>query len=260
MLTLATLNILNDLDRWHERAPLIVRDLRAHQPDLVALQEVALPRNNARWIADQLGGYSVYLSPKTGRKRGVEALAILSRLPVASHETLPLVNQERTAQRVTIRNGVGSFTFVNAHLYWNPLDDKTRLKQVRRLLDWLPRDLPAIVCGDFNAEPHHASIRVMRERFASAHHAANGREPEYTCPTPLHRGPGAQNRLRRWLIRVGGLAFKREVKAWRGTLDYVFVDPSLRVHHCRVAFHKPSPHDRTLYPSDHVGLVAKVQV
>ncbi|HEY4688495.1 MAG TPA: endonuclease/exonuclease/phosphatase family protein [Anaerolineae bacterium] len=260
MLTVTTLNILNDLDRWRERGPLIVGSLRALQPDLIALQEVALPDNTAQWIADRLDGYSVYLSPKTGKKRDVEALAILSRLPADSHETLPLINQNRTAQRVTIRNGVGTFHFVNAHLYWNPFDDRARFRQVSRILDWLSDGTPSIVCGDFNAEPHFVSIDAMRTRFASAHHAANGYEPDYTCPTPLHRGPGTHNRLRRWLIHLGGPVFKREAKPWRGTLDYIFVDPAVRVHHCRVAFHTPAPHDAGLYPSDHLGLVAKVAI
>jgi hypothetical protein len=57
---------------------------------LIALQEVALPENNARWLADQLGGYSVYLCPKTGNKHDKEGIAILSRLPIEREATLDL--------------------------------------------------------------------------------------------------------------------------------------------------------------------------
>ncbi len=263
MLTVATLNILNDLSLWRERAPLIVEGFQALQPDLVALQEVALLRddgNNAQWIADQLGGYSVHLLPKTGRKGRSEALAILSRLPVEEHAGLPLITQDRVAQRVTVRHDGARTVFANTHLYWNPLDDTPRLEQARHLLDWLPRDTPAIVCGDFNAEPHSGTIAAIRARFDSAHEAAHGREPEYTCPTPLRRGHSVRQISRRLLARLAGLLLKQMNDSWRGTLDYIFVDRVVRVRQCAVVFNRPSPRDARLYPSDHLGLMATVEL
>jgi hypothetical protein len=53
--------------------------------------------NTADWLADELGGYSVYVSPKTGRGRTREGVAILSRLPVERQATLDLCSQELTA-------------------------------------------------------------------------------------------------------------------------------------------------------------------
>lgn len=263
MLTVATLNILNDLSLWRERAPLIAEGFQVLQPDLIALQEVALPRddgNNAQWIADQLGGYSVHLFPKTGRKGRREALAILSRLPVEEHVGLPLIAQDRVAQRVTVRHNDARYVFANTHLYWNPLDDAPRLEQARRFLDWLPRDTPTIVCGDFNAEPHSGTIAAIRARFASAHEAVHGREPEYTCPTPLPRDRGMRQAARRWFARLAGLLLKRTNDSWRGTLDYIFVDRTAQVRQCQVVFDRPSPRDDRLYPSDHFGLMATVEV
>jgi len=259
LVRVATLNILNDLTHWPERAQLIVKELRALQPDLIALQEVALPANNARWIADRVGDYTVYLSPKAGQRGRREGLAILSRLPVEAHETLSLGGQGRVAQRVTIRHRHAHWTFVNAHLYWSLFDDAVRRRQVRRLLDWLSVGPPAVVCGDFNAQPHYTAIAAMRRRFVSAHATVHGREPEYTCPTPLHRGSGARQTARRAALRLGGLLLKGERTAWRGTLDYIFVDRSVRVHHCGVAFHGHAPHNPRLYPSDHLGLAATLQ-
>ena len=86
-LRVVTLNLLNDLTYWRLRAPMIVDELNALQPDLIALQEVVLPDNTAQWIADQLGGYSLHLMPKTGGRGRREGLAILSRLPVEAHPT-----------------------------------------------------------------------------------------------------------------------------------------------------------------------------
>lgn len=260
MLTIATLNILSDLTLWRERAPLIVAGFQAIQPDLIALQEVALPSNNAQWIADHLGGYSVHLYPKTGKRGLREALAILSRLPVAEHATLPLVAQDRVAQRVTVQLNGARCVFANTHLYWNPLDDTPRLNQARSLLGWLPCDTPTIVCGDFNAEPHSRTIAAMRARFASAHTAVNGVEPEYTCPTPLKRNTGVRRLAHTVIARLTGLVFQRTNDSWRGTLDYIFVDPAVRVRECEVVLNRPSPHDTRLYPSDHFGLMATLQL
>ena len=260
MITVVTLNILNDLAAWDRRAPLIVDGLRRMQPDLVALQEVALPHNNAQWLADQLDGYSVHLCPKTGRMAGREALAILSRLPVQQHDTLSLITQSRVAQRLIVAQGASRLAFVNTHLYWNPLDDAPRLGQARKILEWLPEDMPAVVCGDFNAEPHSKTIAALSERFVSAHRAANGREPAYTCPTPLPRHDGIHHRADHVIAWLAGLFLKRKHDSWRGTLDYIFVEPSLRVTSCRVVFDRPAPGDGQLYPSDHFGLMAETQL
>src|SRR3990172_646654 len=164
ILRVATLNILVDLHRWHERAPLIVEGFRAIQPDLIALQEVALPANNAQWIADKIGDYSVHVCPKTGAKGRREALAILSRWPVEEHFALPLITQDRVAQRVTVRHNGAPFVLVNTHLYWNPLDDAPRLEQARRILDWIPNHTPAVVCGGVNAPPHLTNIADKKEQ------------------------------------------------------------------------------------------------
>jgi endonuclease/exonuclease/phosphatase family metal-dependent hydrolase len=260
ILTVATLNLLNDLTHWPERAPLIVNEFRAVRPDLIALQEVSLPLNNAQWLADQLGGYSVYLSPKTGRKSKREALAILSRMPVEDHTTLPLIDQDRVAQRVVVRHHGEPWTFANTHLYWNPFNDVARRRQAGRILEWIAHDRPAIVCGDFNAEPHYPSIATMRRRFASAHVEAHGREPDYTCPTPLHRGPEPNHSARRAALRLVGLVVRRRNVIWRGTIDYIFVDRRVRVQHCAIAFDTPAPHNQLIYPSDHLGLTATLEM
>ena len=78
-LTLVSLNLLDDLDLWDQRGPLVVRELDRLQPDIIAFQEVRMSINNAQWIADQLGGYEVFLCPKTGERGRHDALALLSR-------------------------------------------------------------------------------------------------------------------------------------------------------------------------------------
>ena len=171
-LKVVTLNLLNDLTDWPLRAPLIVDELNTLQPDLIALQEVVLPDNTAQWIANQLEGYSLHLTPKTGGRGRREGLATLSRLPVEAHAGFSFEHQGRVAQRVIVQYAGQPWIFANVHLYWHPIDDRTRRAEVQALIEWLPS--PAILCGDFNAEPHYASISRLRQRVQSSYAVANG--------------------------------------------------------------------------------------
>lgn len=261
--SLVTLNILNDRrapTRWEERRFLLAEGLSRLAPDLIALQEVRLPDRHAHWLAEQLGGYSVQVCPKTGGWAEHEGLAILSRLPVAAHDTLDLRTQSRVAQRVRVTVAGRSFGLVNGHFFWWTGDHPERVKQIRLLLDWLrdwPAQWPLAICGDFNGEPHTAAIRLMRERFASAHALVHGVEPAYTAPAPLRRPAHPAQRL---VVGLLSLIANRTLKPWRGTLDYVFVNDGVQVRDCRVVLNEPAPHDPSLYPSDHFGLMATLEL
>jgi endonuclease/exonuclease/phosphatase family metal-dependent hydrolase len=261
-LRLATLNVLNDLSRWHERRTLMARGLAALSLDMIALQEVTNPLSvgTAHWLAGELGGYSVHVCPKSGWGRRREGVAILSRLPVERHEMIDLPRQQRTAQLVKVRLGGRPVVVANTHLYWPPGAHAVRVRQVGRLLAWVGASEPGaaiVVCGDFNATPGSPAIDRMRRYLNSAHEAAHGCEPDHTCPTPLRsrgrvRGPVTRGILRLFTNRAGA--------SWRGTLDYIFVSPDVRVVQCGVILDRPSPDDSTLYASDHVGLAAALEV
>lgn len=254
-LRVVTFNLLNDLRFWPERGPLILEGLRALDPDVIALQEVSLPFDNASWLAERLGGYSVHLRGKTGSRSGREALGILSRLPVAEHSGLSYHKQGRVAQRVVVEHGGVHWTIANTHLHWSLYDDRTRRAQVRRLLEWLPAASPTIVCGDFNALPHYHAIGRMIERFTSVQIDYFGGERLPTFPTPLKRGPGVNHMARARALRLLGRALGQD-EGWRGTLDYIFVDRSVNVLHTAVVLNDPAPHDPELFPSDHAALLA----
>jgi endonuclease/exonuclease/phosphatase family metal-dependent hydrolase len=266
--SVVTLNLLNDLRRWDERKDMIVSELRHMQPDLIALQEVKLPVNNGQWIAEQLGGYSVHLTPKDGKKHSKqEALAILSRLPVDEAHSTSLGTQNRVAQCVQVSVDGRCVLFVNGHFFWYPGEHSHRSQQIQVLHAWLKRHTehkPAgvVVCGDFNGTPQSRAIRAMQAplgwaSFESAHSRKHGCEPDWTCPTPL------QWRHEPWratIFTMAGLAIQKRRGPWRGTLDYIFVNERIAVEDCRVTFDKHAPHDPTLYPSDHLGLWAQLKV
>jgi endonuclease/exonuclease/phosphatase family metal-dependent hydrolase len=261
-----TLNLLNDRSRWPQRRASLAAQLAELQPDVIALQEVTLPDNNAQWLADQLGGYALHFSPKTGGKGDREGIAILSRRPIERAATLDLQTQSRVAQLVEINYNAHALVVVNVHLHWWPGESNERNRQVRLIFDWLKDCLPdraVVVCGDFNGTPESTAIQLMRQRFTSAYAARHGREPEYTCPTPLVVGQPIKNAravlrsIRRVIIK---LATDHTFKPWRGTLDYIFVNDRVRVLECDMTLNKPAPDDPTIYPSDHFGLTATLEV
>ncbi len=262
ILRMATVNILNDLSRWPERRALLIQGLEARAPDLIALQEVTDPlgASTAHWLARELGGYSVHVCPKTGWGRRLEAIAVLSRLPVERHETFDLRSQQRTAQLVHFRVGKRTVVLVNGHYHWFPGGHGARVRQVERLLARLKELDPGtavVACGDFNGTPGSPAIALMRSEFVSAHEARHDREPEYTCPTALVGGNRIKETVSRGVLR---LFTNRPGSTWRGTLDYIFVSPEIRVVECDVFLDLPSPDDATLYASDHLGLAATLEI
>jgi mRNA deadenylase 3'-5' endonuclease subunit Ccr4 len=69
-----TINLFSDLSRWDDRRTLLAEGLADLGADLVAVQEVSLPENNASWLAEQIGLEHVYLTPKTGREKENEGI------------------------------------------------------------------------------------------------------------------------------------------------------------------------------------------
>ena len=77
----------------------------------------------------------------------------------------------------------------------------------------------------------------MKQAYRSAYVVTNGREPIATFPTALVQSSND----------------------WTGCLDYIFLSNAINgVKSAKIFCDKPSAEDDTLYPSDHVGLIAKL--
>jgi endonuclease/exonuclease/phosphatase family metal-dependent hydrolase len=244
-LHVATLNIRNLADRWDERLPLILADMAALQPDVLGLQEVVYVLQQDRLIG--AAGEARYegLRGWAGRPEYGNAMLVREPLPRSEVERLDL-GMARSAIRGRLALPGGSTIVVAVtHLHHVPADERARDEQTSLLLDWLAAATGSdgqIVVGDFNAEPTEpAYARMAAAGYRSAFLEANGREPEVTWPSGLE-------------------APAKDDDGDPRCLDYIWLRGAVAVESCRLAFDRPAVGDPGLYPSDHVGLAARLTV
>ena len=107
---------------------------------------------------------------------------------------------------------------------------------------WLNLGQPVpyqIIAGDFNELPTGLAIEQMRRGYRSAFAEVHGHDPLATFPTAL----------------------LRPLSDWSGCLDYIFLSPAVGpVRGARIFCDQPDENDETLYPSDHVGLLAEIEM
>jgi len=250
-LTVATLNLRNRTDRWRERRRLVVGQLVDVAPDLISLQEISFPIGQGRWLRNQvnirLSGSSrqPYRLVQKRRRHLVhgylEGIAVLSKLPIAYHDTLSLGYGGRLALRVNVElSRRQRIDFVAVHLHHVSFERQAREEQVLKLRGWLqkqPRVPWQIVAGDFNETPDGAAIQAMKQSFRSAYASVHGHEPIATFPTAL----GSQT------------------SGWSGCLDYIFLASTVgEVKSASLFCDRPAEDDASLFPSDHVGLLAVI--
>jgi endonuclease/exonuclease/phosphatase family metal-dependent hydrolase len=235
---IATLNLRNTADRWLARRSLLVRQLVALAPDVIALQELRIVPDQARWIAGEVARlsdgelrYRRYRRPKSGPAGLWEGIGVLSRVPVVSTAWRDLGAQGRVVQLVTVSPPEGGTLDVyNTHLGLG--GEALRSTQAQRILEWIEgrRPGPAVVLGDLNARPGSPTIELLASRLRSAHLAFHGWEPARTVPTPLRRHYSGDGSV----------------------LDYVLVNELVEVSDARIAFDEAVG---DLWASDHYGLV-----
>jgi len=244
-LRVGTLNLRNLADRWDERLPLLLADMAAVQPDLLGLQEVVYPLQQDRLLGAVGEGRFEAHRAWAGRPEYGNSLLVKRPLEAVDAERLDL-GHTRSALRVRlVLPGGGRLVFVVTHLHHVPADEALRDRQVDALVTWLaatPADDALIVVGDFNAEPVEPAYERMRAAgFASAFAQANGAEPAVTWPSGL-------------------IAPGMDADGDPGCLDYIWLQGPVRAERARLAWDRPAVGDATLYPSDHVGVVADVVI
>ena len=244
-LHVATLNILNLADRWPERLPLILADMAALQPDVLGLQEVVYVLQQDRVIG--AAGDGEYTVHRAWGARPEYGNSVLVRRPASldAWERLDL-GLGRSAGRGVLRlSSDVTVLVVVTHLHHAVTGEAERDAQARQLLEWLdaaPGTTAQVAVGDFNAEPDEpASERMRVAGFRSAYAEANGADPAVTWPSGLQ-------------------APAMDTDGDPGCLDYIWLRGDIRVARARLAWHRPAVDDPTLYPSDHLGLSAHLEV
>ena len=243
-LTIGTLNLRNIADRWDERIPLLLADMAALQPDLLGLQECVFAIQQDRILgAAGAGRYEAHRA-WAGRPEYGNSLLVRQPLSGGAVERLEL-GRNRSALRVSVGlPSGGAFAMTVTHLHHLTADEAIRDEQAAALLAWLeagPRPSAEVVVGDFNAGPDEPTYRRMTEAgFRSAHLEANGAEPAVTWPSGI-QAPGV------------------DTEGPAECLDYIWLRGDATAEACRLAFDRPAVGDPTLYPSDHLGLIATVR-
>ena len=243
-LRIATLNIRNLADRWEERLPLLLADMAALQPDILGLQEVVYPLQQDRLIG--AAGARRYEAHRgwAGRPEYGNAVLVAEGVAFGDVERLDL-GLNRAALRGVVTAADSTILLTVTHLHHVTADEAERDDQAAKLLDWIAGAQPTdaqIVVGDFNAEPDEPASRRMRGAgFRSAYAEANGSDADVTWPSGL-QAPGM------------------DTDGPPGCLDYIWLRGSLRVVSSRLVFDRPAVDDPTLFPSDHVGIVAELAV
>ena len=122
-ITVATLNLFNRIGRYEERQPLIISQFVDLRPDVIGLQEVNLTADEGmtirRLVNERIGGepeYSIFHMGHQGRAAQSQAIAVMTRLPVETHEGLDYVLQDNVAQRLRPRlDGGAPVGLYNTH-------------------------------------------------------------------------------------------------------------------------------------------------
>ena len=244
-LLVATLNILNLADRWEERLPLLLADMAALQPDVIGLQEVVYPLQQDRLLGAAGEGRYEAVRGWAGRPEYGNSLLVKAPLTASEPERLEL-GLQRAAHRVRIAAARRDAAGVRGDPSPSPPRGRRgkRDEQAAALLAWL-EEAPAhdamVVVGDFNAAPGEAAAQRMCDAgFRSAYELANGADPAVTWPSGLQ-------------------APAMDTDGEPSCLDYIWVRGAVAVEEARLFADRPAVGDPTLYPSDHLGIAARLR-
>jgi endonuclease/exonuclease/phosphatase family metal-dependent hydrolase len=262
---------------WEQRRDVIVRGLVELAPDVLCLQETwedASTECTGGWVIEQLPGdwhwqfgglpFDVSMWPDESMRFG-STIASRWRIDSTTYHRLPLApGASGVVAKIPwelLHVQTAGLDLFSTHLAAAPTDSLHRREQVVAIDEIVravrgDRDdlrigerraaMPAILCGDFNAEPDSDEIR-----FLSSLTSIDGRVTFWQDAWRV-AGDGSAGYTQDW--RTNSIAASLNVH--RKRIDYVFVgDPFLRagdagrVLHARVVF------DGAAIASDHCGLV-----
>jgi endonuclease/exonuclease/phosphatase family metal-dependent hydrolase len=243
----ATLNLELDHKRWEARRDLVAEQFGRLRPDIWALNEIHIPSRTGGWLqraAAQASGtrYALVQQSKAGEDGRMQGEGLLTRYPVIETANLDYHSHDCVALVARIEIDGRRLDVYVTHLIAAKVDDSARQHQATQLLAWIrSRDDVdyAVVCGDFNAAPDQPSIRLMAASLRAT-------QSQPTAFTPL-REPGGKPTHPEW-------------QRFDRCIDYIWVSPSIKVHATGLCFNEPAKDNPDLWPSDHVGVWADLDL
>lgn len=253
-----------DTDQIDARLAMVAQELRALDPDIVAVQEASAGRGRgviARRLAEALGLQYYAFEPATTRLSPLLALnrllvavlgfaegpAVLARFPIAGTTVYELPRcRSRFDPRIVLRADVatpwGGLAVFSTHTSADPC----QVTRVGEIVRGHAATTPVVLAGDFNMSERNDAIGAINgpggliDAFRAAH-------PDAAGPTVYQR-PGAA------------------VPTVSRRVDYIFLGGVARgrdaVCGSRVILDRPrqAPDGRTVWPSDHYGVLADLDV
>jgi len=242
-----TFNLRNINDRYEERKPLLTAGFARLSPDIAGLQEVSFDPEGRQddLLAAATSRQYVSLEAASPRFVNFGNAILVAAGEVQAHELLAL-SHGRVAQRaLVVLPRQRMLWFVNTHLHHRPAEPLVRESQARAICEWMaaaPAAAAVIIAGDFNTPPFEPAYAVMiAAGYRSAFREANGGEPAVTWPSGIQ-------------------APTMDIDGDPNCLDYLWLGGSARARAARLVFNDPAPRDPTLYPSDHFGILAEIDI
>ena len=246
MLDMVTFNLQHDREDWPRRRKVIAAELQRLQPDAIALQEVIEKprvRNQAQWLAAQLGYQYQFVStdPPGAEKRYGNAL--LTRRPVLArgeHLLQPLGDYRTVAHlRIDIDGRPVNLYATHLHERADAQGQATRRRQVDDLLQYISASAaqaPVVIAGDFNALVDAGDLSELRSRYGDSFgsvHVNNDLAAVSTLNRDYYSAPS----------RIDHIFFQQE---------------GLLAREARLLFDQPDAGG--LWASDHYGVWARLQL
>ena len=162
----------------------IVKRMMAEKPDIIALQEVDQKTRRASGVDqpaefERLTGMKAYFGRNIEFDGGGYGTAVLTSLPVILAEQVKLKSyyvptkdnpEQRGVQVLTIgEHDKPELLFLCTHLDYRPPDDE-RMNSAITINELITKrgDTPALIAGDFNAQPESRAIKEFEKEWKIA--------------------------------------------------------------------------------------------
>ncbi|MDG1483987.1 MAG: endonuclease/exonuclease/phosphatase family protein [Myxococcota bacterium] len=188
-LTVATLNVLcsfctkTGYESWPQRLPELSAALTAHQPDLVALQEVARRSELEALAGAAFTALAHPLWPDSAILYRTERFGLRDsgQVWLSPTPTLPLsrgwaIGMPRLVQWAILRDRQtgGDLLFASAHLDGDRENKDASARLIAAIFPPLSEHLPVIFAGDLNTAASDARLDVLRSGLSDAEERAAG--------------------------------------------------------------------------------------